>query len=146
MILRRKIHDFELQLLSSVILSGSKLNVEIDLPQWITWLFGRDVVEACVGVKFAKDMFIFLNVSAYIRFRLLPPSMNTRGTLNPAITAGKISADCPGRGTCCGWSAIVKPMSCPDQLRYSIIGGGIFSAMNTYREITFCALLDGLPF
>ncbi|KAK1682381.1 hypothetical protein QYE76_043229 [Lolium multiflorum] len=99
-----------------------------------------------VGFRFARDMFIFLNVSAYMRFKLLPPSMKTLDTSKPAITAGKMSADCPGRGTCCGWSAIVKPISCPDQFKYSTVGGGIFSAMNTCRDITFCALLDGLAF
>ena len=44
-----------------------------------------------VGVKFARDMFIFLNVTAYIRFKLLPPSMNTRDTsiLRSPLTESK---------------------------------------------------------
>ncbi|KAK1662936.1 hypothetical protein QYE76_051095 [Lolium multiflorum] len=44
-----------------------------------------------VGFKFARDMFIFLNVSAYIRFKLLPPSMKTLDTSKPAITAGLVT-------------------------------------------------------
>ncbi|KAK1645486.1 hypothetical protein QYE76_063291 [Lolium multiflorum] len=45
-----------------------------------------------VGFRFARDMFIFLNVSAYMRFKLLPPSMKTLDTSKPAI-AGKSAFD-----------------------------------------------------
>src|SRR6266699_545096 len=91
-------------------------------------------------------MLIFRKVSAYMRFKLLPPSMNTRDTSNPAITAGRINAACPGLGTCGGWSSMPKLMLFPDQSRYSTVGGGIFSALKICREISFCALLEGLPF
>ena len=47
-ILRREIHNFELQPFYPVIFSGAKLNVEIDLPQRITWLVWRDAMETCV--------------------------------------------------------------------------------------------------
>src|SRR5215213_1785181 len=48
-ILRREIHNFELQVLYSVVFSGSKLNVEVDLAQWVTWLLWCDPVKACVS-------------------------------------------------------------------------------------------------
>jgi hypothetical protein len=41
---------------------------------------------------------ILRRVSAYIRFRLLPPSMNTFFEVNPPIYASRTKAWCPGRG------------------------------------------------
>jgi hypothetical protein len=37
-------------------------------------------------------------VSAYMRFRLLPPSMNTFLEVKPPICASRTKAWCPGRG------------------------------------------------
>src|SRR4051812_35099139 len=99
-----------------------------------------------VGFRLAKEMCIFVSVSAYIRLMLLPPSINILGTSYPSITAGNTSADCPGLGTCGGWSSFVNPIGWSDQLRYSTVGGGDVTAMLTCLVISFCALLLGLPF
>ena len=40
----------------------------------------------------------------------------------------------------------MNPTGCPDQLRYSVVGGGDVTAMYTCREISFCDLFEGLPF
>jgi hypothetical protein len=67
-------------------------NGYVGFPGMISW---KDV---SVGKRLSIRMLIFHNVSAEMRFRLLPPSMNTFFEEKPPIYASRTRAWCPGRG------------------------------------------------
>jgi hypothetical protein len=87
-------------------------------------------------------MFIAFRVLAYIRFILLPASMNTHQTSYPPICAFNTIGACPGLGNFLGWSSLLNPTVCSDHRKYPVVAGGDDMARFTCLDILFCSFLD----
>jgi hypothetical protein len=87
-------------------------------------------------------MHIAFRVLAYIRFMLLPASMNTLLISYPPICAFSTIGECPGLGTFLGWSALLNLTGWSDHCRYSVVAGGDDIARFTCLDMFFRSFLD----
>jgi hypothetical protein len=82
-------------------------------------------------------MCIARRVFAYIRFILLPASMNTLSMSYVPIWALSTRGAFSGRGTVMGWSSLLNSMGCSEQCRYSVVAEGDVTAKLTWRVMFF---------
>jgi hypothetical protein len=102
MILRWPVHDFKVELFSSIVLSVAEANIECYLTQWIIGTSWYDPMKGTVCFRNSSDICIALSVFAYIKLIPLPVSMNILSTSYAPIWALNTRGAFPGRGTVIG--------------------------------------------